>query len=137
MKRTTAIVVAVLATALAFTACTPRNESGGASGDRKVVEAPIESVDILVRESFPPGYTAHITSGLPSGCAKFDKAGITGRTGDTITVSVTNTMPADDNVACTAIYGFHESNIDLGQDFVSGRTYTLKVNDKTETFTAQ
>jgi len=131
-----ALAALVSLTALGL-ACSPRDQSGGTSGSRKVVDAPIEAVDVLVRESFPPGYTAHITSGLPSGCAKFDKAEITGRAADTITIRVTNTMPADDNVACTAIYGYHESNVDLGQDFVSGRTYTIKVNDKTHTFTAQ
>jgi hypothetical protein len=139
MKANRLFLIALLATAgvLAFAACTPRNDSGGSSPERKVVEAPIESIDILVRESFPPGYTAHITSGLPSGCAQFDKAAITGRDGDTITIRVTNTMPADDHVACTMIYGYHESNVDLGQDFVSGRAYTLKVNDQTHTFRAQ
>lgn len=122
---------------LAALACTPRNDTGGAISDRKVVDAPIEEVDVLVRESFPPGYTAHIVSGLPSGCAEFHDAKVISRDGDTITVKVTNTMPADDEVACTMIYGYHESNVDLGQDFVSGRTYTLKVNDQTHTFTAQ
>lgn len=123
--------------AAAALACTPRNEAGGTSTRREVVDAPIDGIEVLVRESFPPGYTAHITSGLPSGCARFDTAEITGRDADTITVRVTNTMPADEDVACTAIYGFHESNVDLGQDFVSGRTYTLEVNGETHTFRAQ
>ena len=126
-----------LVVGLAAFACTPRTESGGTTGDRRVVDAPIDGIDILVRESFPPGYTAHITSGLPSGCAQFDKAEITGRDNNTITIRVTNTIPDDDDVACTAIYGYHESNVDLGQDFVSGQTYTVKVNSETETFTAQ
>ena len=56
---------------------------------------------------------------------------------NTITIRVTNTIPDDDDVACTAIYGYHESNVDLGQDFVSGRTYTVKVNAEMKTFTAQ
>ena len=119
-------------------ACTPRDSGGGGSaGDRRVVDAPIDAIEILIRESSPPGYTAHIESGLPSGCARFDEAKITGRSGNTITVKVTNTFPADENVACTAIYGTHETNLDLGQDFVSGQTYTVKVNDQEKTFVAQ
>ncbi len=119
----------------AFGACSGDDDSS--PQERKVVDAPIDRIEILVRESAPPGYTAHITSGLPSGCAQFDSAVITGRADDTITIKVTNTIPADPNVACDAIYGLHEANLDLGQDFVSGRSYTVKVNDKTEPFVAQ
>lgn len=127
----------VLLLALAMSACRDGDSDGPSGDSRRIVDAPIESIDILVRESFPPGYTAHITSGLPSGCAKFNEAKVTGRTGDSITIAVTNTLPAATNIACTTIYGFHETNLDLGQDFVSGRTYAVKVNDKTKTFVAQ
>lgn len=133
--RTTAVTLLflVIAAALASAACSPRDTEG----ERRVVSAPIEAIDILVRESAPPGYTAKITSGLPSGCARFHEAAITGRMGTTITISVTNTMPADPETVCTDIYGYHETNLDLGQDFVSGRAYTVRVNDKTATFRAQ
>lgn len=128
------ILSAALACALAMAACSPREP---ADEDRKVVDAPIESIDILVRESFPPGYTAHIVSGLPSGCARFNMAAVIERTGNNIYISVTNTVPADPNVACTDIYGYHETNLDLGQNFRPGVTYTVQVNDKRTTFTAQ
>lgn len=129
--------LAGIAVLFAAIACIPGKSGGGGEPERKVVDAPIDGIEILTRESDPPGYTAHITSGLPSGCARFNDAAITARSGDTITIKVTNTMPADDSIACTAIYGYHESNLDLGKDFVSGRTYTVNVNDKTETFVAQ
>lgn len=103
----------------------------------KIVDAPIDGLDIIVRESFPPQYAVHIVSGLPSGCAKFDKAEVTGRSGNEITVHVTNTLPDDPNIACTAIYGTHESTVELGSDFTSGTTYTVRVNDKSVDFTAQ
>lgn len=139
-KRYIAALVAVAcAILLLAAACVPGNDSGGSSNDggRKVVEAPIDEVDILVRESFPPGYTVHIVSGLPSGCAQFESAEVTGRSGNTITIAVKNTLPSDDQVVCTMIYGTKETNIDLGTDFVSGQTYTVQVNDVTETFVAQ
>lgn len=128
-----AFVAAQMLICLSMAAC----NGDSADDERKVVEAPIESIDILVRESFPPGYTAKITSGLPSGCARFHGARIANRVAETITVKVTNTLPAEDGVPCTAIYGYHEANVDLGQDFVSGQTYTVKANDKEKTFTAQ
>ena len=122
---------------LGAVACSPRTPAGGDNGERKEVDAPIESIDILVRESFPPGYTLHIVSGLPSGCAKFNMAAVIERTGNNIFVRVTNTMPSDPNVVCTMIYGYHETNLDLGTNFKSGVTYTVQVNDKSKTFTAQ
>ena len=41
------------------------------------------------------------------------------------------------NTVCTEIYGYLKTNLDLGQGFTSGQTYTVQVNDKTKTFTAQ
>jgi len=105
--------------------------------DLKIVDAPIDGLDIIVRESFPPQYAAHIVSGLPSGCAQFDKAEITGRSGNEITIRVTNTLPDDPNLACTAIYGTHETTVELGSDFASGTTYTVRVNDTWVEFVAQ
>ncbi len=103
----------------------------------KSEEAPIDDLDILTLESFPPQYNLRIVSGLPSGCAVFDKAEETGRSGNTIAVRVTNTMPDDAEVACTAIYGTKETTLALGSDFTSGETYTVNVNDKSVHFTAQ
>jgi inhibitor of cysteine peptidase len=116
---------------------TPSDATADPGGDRVVVDAPIDEVDILVLESFPVQYDARIVSGLPSGCALFDAAEITVRTGNEITIRVTNTVPADENVACTAIYGTKETTVPLGTDFVSGETYTVQVNDNAAQFTAQ
>lgn len=99
--------------------------------------APIESVEIVVAESFPQQYFAHIVSGLPSGCASFDEL-TTDRSGDAIEIAVWNLVPAPGElVACTAIYGYVEHNVPLGTDFTSGERYRLVVNGVEETFTAQ
>lgn len=103
----------------------------------KIEDAPIDNLEVLTLESFPPQYNLVVTSGLPSGCAVFDKAETTGRTGNTITVRVTNIMPDDPNVACTAIYGTKVTTVPLGSEFTSGETYTVQVNDKSIDFTAQ
>lgn len=132
----------VVAIATLAAAC---NDGGGGDGSpqpsptyaTKVEDAPIDELDVLILESFPVQYNLRIVSGLPSGCHQFDKAGITGRSGSEITVRVTNTVPGDPNMACTMIYGMHESTVSLGSDFTAGTTYTVRVNDKTTTFTAQ
>ncbi len=105
---------------------------GPAASDRQTVAAPIDSIDVLIRESNPPHVTLKVIAGLPSGCAKQDSYR-TSRASDTITVTVLNSMPTGDPV-CTMIYGTYELSIDLGTDFRPGATYTVHVNDKTTTF---
>ncbi len=104
--------------------------------DRVIVDAPIDGIEIAVLESFPPQYLVQIKSGLPSGCAEYESAGLVGRDGNTIRIRVTNTMPADDP-PCDMSYRTHESAVNIGSDFTSGVTYTVAVNDKTKDFTAQ
>ncbi len=89
-----------------------------------------------VAESFPPQYFADVTSGLPDGCTKFARTALR-RDGDVVFVDVFNTRPARDDVACTMLYGEHESAVALGSDFVSGRTYVVDANGTRESFTAQ
>ena len=99
---------------------------------RQTVPAPIDDVQVVIRESNPPQVTLNIKAGLPSGCAQRDSHAVS-RTGDTFTVRVLNSMPTG-NVACTMIYGTYELTLDLGRDFRAGGTYTVNVNDKTITF---
>lgn len=104
---------------------------------RVVVEAPIEEVEVLFLESFPVQHRLRVVSGLPSGCAAFEDIEVV-RDGTTFTVAVTNTMPApDQEIACTMIYGYHESTVDLGNDLEPGLEYTVHVNDQVTTFVAQ
>ncbi|HKW78881.1 MAG TPA: hypothetical protein VJQ09_07250 [Candidatus Limnocylindria bacterium] len=98
------------------------------------VPAPIDRLDVVVRDSQPPQVTLKVTAGLPSGCAKRDSYSVK-RSGDAITVSVLNTMPTGDPI-CTMIYGTYDLTIDLGTEFRAGTTYTVRVNEKTTTFRA-
>lgn len=98
--------------------------------------APIESVEVRIAESFPPQYFLDVVSGLPGGCASFDRHELS-RVGDAIEVEVWNRIEAPRDGACTTIYGFAEHAIALGIDFQPGRTYTVHVNTMTKTFVAQ
>jgi len=99
--------------------------------------APIEELEVLFAESFPVQHRLHIVSGLPSGCAAFERVDVE-REGTTFNVSVINTMPApDEQVACTMIYGYHESTVELGSDLEVGTEYTVDVNGEVITFVAQ
>lgn len=109
------------------------------AGDFERVEelAPIEELEVLFAESNPVQHRLHIVSGLPSGCAAFERVDVE-RDGTTFNVEVINTMPApDEEVACTMIYGFHETTVELGDDLEVGTEYTVNVNDETITFVAQ
>lgn len=112
--------------------------SGAIAGDgaRTTVLAPIDGVEIVIAESFPQQYFAHIVSALPNGCARFESIEQS-RAGDEIRITVTNTIPADPLTACTMIYGTMEHSVALGIDFEPGREYTVHVNDVVETFVAQ
>ncbi|MDA0271480.1 MAG: hypothetical protein O2798_11030 [Chloroflexi bacterium] len=103
---------------------------------RRLEVAPIDGLDVLVLESAPPQYMAAVQYGLPSGCAQYAGTEVQ-RNGDVITITVWNTQPSDENVACTMIYGMGEENVNLGSDFQSGTTYTVKAGDREVTFTAQ
>ena len=105
-------------------------------GDTVAVPAPIDGVEISVAESFPMQYFLNVKSGLPTGCARFDGYKVN-RHGDTITVTVTNMLPASKDVICTDVYGSVETNIGLGTDFKPGRTYTVHLNDFTKTFVGE
>ena len=108
-----------------------RGEMTPAPG-RHNVAAPIDEIQVVIRESSPPQVILSIKAGLPSGCAQRESHSVD-RTGDTFTVRVLNSMPTGD-IACTMIYGTYELNIDLGRDVRAGGTYTVNVNDKTTTF---
>ncbi|TAK76665.1 MAG: hypothetical protein EPO16_06805 [Dehalococcoidia bacterium] len=96
--------------------------------------APIESVEVVRSDSATPSYWAVVTSGLPSGCAKFERID-SSRSGDLFTMTVLNRIPQT-LVACPAIYGFVTNRVPLTGDLVIGRAYTLRVNDQTTTFVA-
>ena len=106
--------------------------------DVVAVPAPIESVEVLILESFPPRYNLRVVSGLPNGCTSFGGYSVD-RDGNMIRVTMTNLVPApsDPPMFCTMIYGLEETVISLGSDFGPGKTYTVDVNGVIETFTAQ
>lgn len=105
--------------------------------ERTEVLAPIESAEIQIRESAPPQYALEIVSGLPSGCAQLSRIDVAdGR--EPIEVTVWNSVPAADDVACTMIYLTTRNTVTLGSDFEPGRTYEVRVNGEISVpFTAQ
>ena len=101
------------------------------------VPAPIEDAAVVPPATSGGEYVLNITSGLPSGCAEFNGYEVN-RDGNRFLVDVTNLMPdPSEPIACTEIYGYHDSEVALGSDLEAGEAYTISINeDFTITFTA-
>ncbi|MFC2019456.1 hypothetical protein ACFLU4_05865 [Chloroflexota bacterium] len=108
-----------------------------APGDGEVIirPAPIHEVRVNIAESFPPQVFVYIKGGLADGCTTFHELKHSKSDGHNVVIEVTVQRPQ--GVACAQVYGFFERNINLGSDFTSGETYTIRVNDKTATFIMQ
>ena len=90
--------------------------------------APIEGTTLAAPAISGGEYILKITSGLPSGCARFNEYQVE-RDGTRFDVVVTNLVPGpDEMIACTAIYGYHEGEVVLGSGLEAGETYTVTVN---------
>ncbi len=113
----------------------PASDLSPLPAGRERVDAPIDGLEILTLESFPPQYVLQVDAGLSNGCA--EPAGHeASRSGSTIQVRVHNSMPQGE-VVCTAIYGMYQLNIPLGSDFEPGAKYLIEVNGQSVSFTAQ
>jgi hypothetical protein len=98
--------------------------------------APIESAELVIRESNPPQYLVRVTYGLRNGCIQ--PAGYeVQRFNRAIAVKVNVEEPTDLNAVCTQEYRTGTHEVDLGTDFQSGETYRVEVNTKPITFKAQ
>jgi hypothetical protein len=94
--------------------------------------APIESVEI---RSTGSGWSAHVVSGLPSGCVEFHGYQVS-RSGDMVMIDVLNRVPAEGAmIACTAIYGMVTTDIPLPGTFTRGVSYMVHVNEEVVFFT--
>jgi hypothetical protein len=103
--------------------------------ERERVLAPIDAMDIVVLESFPPQYVLTVVAGLPNGCARADGHEVD-RVLDTVRVRIYNTVPVG-KVACIQVYRTYQLSIPLGSDLQSGRDYTVDVNGQTRKLTPQ
>ena len=92
------------------------------------VPAPIENASVKPPEAVGGDYSLKVTSGLPSGCARFSDIQVE-RDGNEFLVEVTNRVPnPKEPVACTAVYGYHDSEISLGDGLNVGEGYTVIIN---------
>jgi hypothetical protein len=109
----------------------PRGTEARELVDAPIVEAAVNQVD--------SGYFLRVVSALPDGCHVFAgwEVDDTRLAADkTLTVTVRNTYPVTDGIACTDIYRTLEYTIALPYAFAAGETYTIHVNEVTISFIA-
>lgn len=99
-------------------------------------ESPIESVEVAEADA---GYMLTVVSRLPKGssCSSFNGYYINRRFFDRVEVTVTHFEVSVDNVPCTRDLPVVVTEIQLGDNFESGRTYTVSVNGEDTAFTAR
>jgi hypothetical protein len=95
--------------------------------------ARIEDMNIWADESMPAQYFLYVMTFESGSCEVFYRYNMA-RHGNTIRVEVFNLRYLDR--LCLAAVDHAYLIIRLGNDFVPGETYTVEVNDVTETFVA-
>ena len=102
---------------------------------RRSEAAPIQSVKVEAGKSKPLQYTVIIVASLPNGCAMKYTQDVK-REKDVYTVTVLNSAPTGE-VRCTSVTSTYEVRVVISDTLEAGKTYTVKVNDKSTTFKAQ
>jgi len=107
--------------------------SGPTEPDLVIEPITIESVDVLILESFPPQAATHVKGVIGDGCSELHSEEQR-RTGDRVTITVLRRRPKD--AICTQIAKLYDRTIRLEGVFPPGR-YWLRVNDVEKAFTTQ
>ena len=140
LKRNTLFLLASLLAAIALAACgapadpttEPGQEPPGGGGGIVEGEAAVETVEILLLESFPVQVNVVVTGYLADGCTEIDEV-ITERQDNTFNVTITTVRDAD--AVCTLATVPFEQTIALDVLGLEAGTYTVDVNGVSETFT--
>ena len=119
---------------LAAAGCGAAATPGGPGGDGTFVTgvAVVDSVDLLMLESFPVQIHALVKGNLPDGCTTIDQV-TQARQGNAFTVTITTKRPAD-KMCTEALVPFEES-VALEVVGLPAGTYAVEVNGVTASFT--
>lgn len=126
------IWIALLAWATACTRAEPTPEPTVAPTPTTVVgSAMVDSVELLMMESFPVQINAIVKGNLSDGCTSIDQIGQS-RSGNTITVTITATRLAD--AVCTMALVPFEEIVSLDVLGLSAGSYSVDVNGVRQSF---
>lgn len=136
MKKFPLLLSLLVLSGLILTACQPGTPTPTPGGGQDIItghEATVESLEVLILESFPVQVHAVVSGYLSDGCLSL--AEITAeRKGETFTVTLTTTRPAGE-VACTQVIVPFEETIPLDVYGLDAGKYYVVAQEQTATFT--
>jgi inhibitor of cysteine peptidase len=136
MKTITKWMISVLVLAVALSGCAllpvVRSEEEAPGWVTEEDLAPVESVEVMILESFPVQVRLLVAGNLPDGCTELDDWTVT-RDDDTFSVTLPTTRTED--AMCTQALVPYEVTIPLDVAGLAAGTYTVDVNGVTAQFT--
>ncbi len=117
----------------ASTMLAPTDTPAATMGDKTATsgEAQVDSIEILVLESFPVQIHVVARGNLPDGCTKIDEI-VRRRSGNDFLITITTVRPAD-AICAQALVPFEEI-VSLDVYGLKAGTYTVDVNGVTDVF---
>ena len=109
--------------------------ASGCGRRTEIILAPIHDMYIWADNSSQERYFVDVVCGLPDTCHEFHSYDVATVSNRTIRIEVFNTHTIGG--VCAEVYMDYDLTIEIGvaSDFAVGETYTVEVNEVTETFT--
>lgn len=132
-KKFTLITIALLFV-LVLSACQPDEDP--IEGDYTYGQnALLDSIEVVLLESFPVQAQVIVKGNLPDGCTELDEIVVV-REGDTFVLTINTRKPTGD-IACTEALVPFEEKVDLDIEGLEAGTYTVVAQDLEATFTLE
>ena len=107
-----------------------------ALGNTHIAASLVQVFEIEKADGDPSAYRLRVVSGRPSGsCTRVNGYEVIRREPTVVEVKITHHQVSDPTVMCTKDFPVTETLVPLGSEFEEGTEYTVKVNDKAQTFT--
>ena len=103
----------------------------GAPGGMLTGQAPVDSVDIVMLETFPVQVVLNVKGNLPDSCTTLDQVNQS-RKDNIFNVTILTKRPAD--MVCATVISPYTQTVPLEVAGLKAGTYTVNVNTATETF---
>lgn len=138
MKKFSLLVSLLILAGIVLTACQPSTQTpvGNNDSDDGMIsghEAVVESLQVLILESFPVQINVIVAGYLPNGCVQLDAITVD-QSGNEFTLTLT-TLRESGDVGCTEALVPFEENVPLDVYGLAAGAYTVVAQDQTETFT--
>lgn len=104
-------------------------DSDDADNQSIIADMPIAEIEVLLAESDPVQVTVEVNGWLADSCTTHHETHH-GREGNTITIQITTTRPAD--LACATVVTEYQENVSIGT--LPAGDYTVIVNDVEQQF---